>query len=229
MMSSGSFTAACQRLGPEFERRTGHRLVNPFGASLGEAQDAPPQRLARGEPAVVVFALPEGIEALARAGHLDLASRLDLAETRIAFAVRAGTRRPDLSTVEGVRRALLAAASIAHSPSGSGLHDERELLDRLGIAEQVRPKSRRIHSERIGTVVARGDAELGLQQISELLPIPGIGIIRIPDEPQRVSIAASALATRAREPAAARQLVAFQTSAEAAEAIAETGLDPIGR
>jgi molybdate transport system substrate-binding protein len=229
VMSSGSFTAAYQRLGPEFERRTGHRLVNAFGASLGEAQDALPQRLARGEPADVVFALLEGIEALAAAGHLDLATRVDLAETRIAFAVRAGAPRPDMSTVEGVRRTLLAASSIAHSPSGSGLYYERELLERLGIADQVRPKSRRILSERIGTVVARGDAELGLQQISELLPIPGIEIIRIPDELQRVSIAAAALARRAQQPEAARQLVAFLTSSAAAETIAATGLDPIRR
>jgi molybdate transport system substrate-binding protein len=229
VLSSGSFTAAYQRLGPEFERRTGHRLVSAFGASFGPSPDALPQRLGRGEPADVVLALGDALEALAQAGHVDLTSRVDLAETRIAFAVRNGTPRPDMSSVEALRAALLAAGSIAYSPSGSGLYFERELVQRLGIADQVLPKSRRWFPDRIGIVVARGDAELGLQQISELLPIPGIEIIRIPEEVQRVSLASAALTTRARQPEAARQLVTFLSSPEMAEVIASTGLDPIRR
>jgi molybdate transport system substrate-binding protein len=229
VMSSGSFTAAYQRLRPEFERRTGHRLVSTFGASFGPDPTALPQRLARGEPADVVLALSDGLEALGQAGHVDLASMTNLAETRVAFAVRSGTPKPDMSSVAALREALLGARSIAYSPSGSGLYFERELVQRLGIAEQVLPKSRRWFPDRIGTVVARGDAELGLQQISELLPIPGIEIIRIPEEVQRVSIAAAVLATRARQPEAARQLMAFLASPDTAEAIAATGLDPIRR
>lgn len=229
VMSSGSFTAAYQRLGPEFERRTGHRLVSAFGASFGPDPTALPQRLARGEPADVVLALSDGLEALGRTGHVEIATLTPLAETRIAFAVRSGTPRPDMSTVDAMRAALLAASSIAYSPSGSGLYYERELLQRLGIAEQVLPKSRRWFPDRIGAVVARGDAELGLQQISELLPIPGIEIVRIPEEVQRPSTAAAVLATRARQPEAARQLIAFLASSDAAEAVAATGLDPIRR
>jgi molybdate transport system substrate-binding protein len=229
VLSSGSFTAAYQRLRPEFERRTGHRLVSAFGASFGPAADALPQRLGRGEPADVVLALSEALEALAQAGHVDLTSRTDLAETRVAFAVRSGTPRPDMSNVDALRAALLAAPSIAYSPSGSGLYFERELVQRLGIANQVLPKSRRWFPDRIGTVVARGDAELGLQQVSELLPIQGIEIIRIPEEVQRVSFASAAVATQARQPAAARQLIAFLGSPEASTVIAETGLDPIRR
>lgn len=121
VMSSGAFTAAYQRLGPEFERRSGYRLVNAFGAWPGNAPDALMQRLGRGEPADVVFAALEGIEALAAAGHVDLASRMNLAETRIAFAVRAGKPPLDMSSVEAFRRALLAATSIAYSASGSGV------------------------------------------------------------------------------------------------------------
>jgi molybdate transport system substrate-binding protein len=102
-------------------------------------------------------------------------------------------------------------------------------VQRLGIAERVLPKSRRWFPDRIGAVVARGDAELGLQQISELLPIGGIEIIRIPEEVQRVSLASSALATKARQPEAARRLVAYLGSREVAEVVASTGLDPIRR
>lgn len=229
VLSSGSFTEAYRRLAPAFERRTGHRLASAFGASFGPDPTALPQRLARGEPADVVLALGDALEDLARSGHLDPASITPLAETRVAFAVRAGTPRPDMSTPDALRSALLAAPSIAHSPSGSGLFFERELLPRLGIAEQVLPKSRRWFPDRIGAVVARGDAALGLQQVSELLPIAGIEIIRIPDETGRVSLASAALARRARQPGAARQLIAFLASPEAAEAIAATGLDPLRR
>ncbi len=152
-----------------------------------------------------------------------------LAETRIAFAVRAGAPKPNMSTVDAMRKALLAAKSIAYSPSGSGLYFEGELLKRLGIADQVLPNSRRWFPDRIGLVVARGDAELGLQQISELLPIPGIEIIRIPEEVQRASIAAGVIATKSRNPEAARQLINFLASPEVANVIASTGLDPIKR
>lgn len=229
VMSSGTFTEAYRRLAPGFERATGHRLASAYGASFGPDPTALPNRLARGEPADVVLALSDALDALARDGHLDAASRTDLAESRIAFAVRAGAPVPDMSTPEAMRAALLAARSIAHSPSGSGLYFQRELVRRLGVAEEVLPKARAWFPERIGAVVARGDAELGLQQVSELLPIPGIVIVRVPEELQRVSLASAALATRATQPEAARQLVAYLASPEAAEVIASTGLDPIRR
>ena len=229
VLSSGSFTAAYQRLAPEFERRSGHRLVSAFGASFGPAPDALPQRLARGEPADLVLALSDALDALAQDGHVDLSTRATLAETRVAFAVRAGAPRPDMSSVEALRAALLAAGSIAYSPSGSGLYFERVLVQRLGIADQVLPKARRWFPDRIGAVVARGDADLGLQQISELLPIPGIEIIRIPEAVQNVALASGVLAARARQPEAARQLLAYLGSPEVASEVAATGLDPIRR
>lgn len=229
VLSSGSFTAAYQKLAPEFERRTGHKLVSAFGASFGPDPSSLPQRLSRGEPADVVMALSDGLEALARDGHVDIRSMTNLAETRVAFAVRSGAPKPDMSTVDAVRKALLTAKSIAYSPSGSGLYFEGELVKRLGVAEQVLPNSRRWFPDRIGAVVARGDAELGLQQISELLPIPGIEIIRIPEELQKVSIAAGVIATKSRNPDAARQLLNFLASPEVSAVIASTGLDPIKR
>jgi molybdate transport system substrate-binding protein len=229
VLSSGTFTAAYERLAPEFERRTGHRLVIGYGASFGPDPTSLPERLGRGEGADVLLALRDGLEALGGAGHLDPSGIVNLAESRIAFAVRAGTPRPDMSTPDALRAALLAAPSIAYSPSGSGLFFERELVGRLGIAEQVLPKSRRVLRERIGAVVARGDAALGLQQVSELIPIAGIEIIRLPEALQNVSYAAAAVATRARQPEAARAFVAFLGSADAAPAVAATGLDPIRR
>jgi len=229
ILSSGSFTAAYQKLAPEFEKRTGHKLVSAFGASFGPDPTSLPQRLSRGEPADLVMALSDGLEALAKDGHVNGSSITPLAETRVAFAVRSGTPKPDMSTVEALRKSLLAAKSIAYSPSGSGLFFEKELVQKLGIADQVLPNSKRWFPDRIGAVVARGDAELGLQQISELMPIPGIDIIRIPEEVQKPSIAAAAIATHSKNPAIARELISFLASPEATEAVKSTGLDPIKR
>jgi molybdate transport system substrate-binding protein len=229
VISSGAFTAAYNALAPQFEQQTGHRLVSAFGASMGQATDAIPQRLARGEPADLLILIAEGVAPLERAGHVVPGSRLDLAESRIAFAVRAGEPLPDLSTLDSLRDALLAAPSIAYSASASGVYFETELVRRLGVADQVLPKSRRILSERVGAVVARGDAALGLQQVSELLPIPGIQVVRIAEAAQRVSVTTAALATRVRQPREAVELAEFLRSREAVEAVAATGLDPIRR
>ncbi|MCU0944023.1 MAG: substrate-binding domain-containing protein [Rubritepida sp.] len=226
-MTSGAFTAAYRQLVPVFERETGHRVVSAFGASMGAAPDAIPQRLARGEPADLVVLAAAGLERLAAAGLLRPGSRVDLVHSRIGLAVRAGEPTPPIGTVEELRAALLAAPSIAFSASASGVYFETELVQRLGVAAEVLPKSRRIYSERVGSVVARGDAALGLQQISELLPIPGLAMLGpLPEPVQRSTIFAAALTARAAEPEAAAALVAFFRSPAAAPVIRATGLDP---
>jgi molybdate transport system substrate-binding protein len=226
-MTSGAFTAAYRELVPVFERNTGHRVVSAFGASMGAAPDAIPQRLARGERADVVILAAAGLERLAAAGLLRADSRVDLVVSRIGLAVRAGQPMPPIGTVEELRAALLAAPSIAYSASASGVYFETELLQRLGIAAEVLPKSRRIYSERVGTVVARGDAALGLQQISELLPIPGLAMLGpLPEPVQRATVFSAALTRSATEPEAAMALVAFFRSPAALPAIRATGLDP---
>ena len=102
------------------------------------------------------------------------------------------------------------------------------MLQTLGIADQVMPKAKRIVSERVGTIVARGEAELGFQQVSELLPIAGIDYVGpLPEPVQRVTIFSAGVATKAREPQAARALIAFFVSPEAAPTIAKTGLEPL--
>ena len=163
VMTSGGLTAAYRILGPEFERTTGHTLRTVQGASMGAAPDAIPQRLARGEAADVLLLAAEGLEALIARGAAQPGSRVDIARSLIGLAVRAGAPKPDISTVESFRQALLAAGSIAYSASASGVYIETEMFRRLGIHEQVAPKSRRIYSERVGSVVARGEAEIGFQ------------------------------------------------------------------
>jgi len=228
VVSSGGFTAAYELLIAEFERRTGHKLINSSGSSMGNAPDAIPQRLARGEPFDVMILAAPALDGFIREGKAVEGSRVDLAESRIGFAVRAGAPKPDISTVDAMRRTLLEARSIAYSASASGTYFSNEMVQRLGIAEQVLPKSRRILSVRVGSVVARGEAELGLQQISELLPIPGIELLGpMPAELQRVTVFSAGIVTGAREPEAARELIRFLASPEVAETVKATGLDPM--
>ena len=127
-----------------------------------------------------------------------------------------------------MRRTLLEAPSIAYSASASGTYFAGEMVQRLGIADPVLPKSRRILSERVGSVVARGEAELGLQQISEFLPIKGIDLLGpMPAELQRVTVFSAGIVTGAREPEAARELIRFLSSPDVAETVKATGLDPM--
>jgi molybdate transport system substrate-binding protein len=155
-------------------------------------------------------------------------SRVDLVRSSIGIAVRAGAPRPDVSSVEALTRTLLGATSIAYSSSASGVYLSTELFQRLGIADQIKAKSRRIESEPVGVVVARGDAEIGFQQMSELLPVRGIDIIGpLPPGAQRVTVFAAGVAAAAKVPDAARALIAFLASPAAAAAIRKSGLEPV--
>ena len=230
VLTSGGLTAAYRLLGPDFERATGHILRTVQGSSMGAAPDAIPQRLARGEPADVLLLAADGLEALVARGLAQPGSRVDIARSLIGMCVRAGAPKPDISTVEAFRQVLLSAGSIAYSASASGVYIENEMYRRLGIHEQVMPKSRRIYSERVGSVVARGEAEIGFQQVSELLPIEGIDYVgTIPEAVQQPTIFSAGLAADAREPEAARAFIRYLASPDAAPALTRTGLEPINR
>jgi putative tricarboxylic transport membrane protein len=228
VMTSGGFTAPLLEVIPAFERATQHKVITVFGASTGGAPDSIPARLARGEPADVIVLTAEALEALAAQGKVDRRTRADLVRSRIGMAVRSGAPKPDISSVDALVRTLLGATSVAYSASASGTYLSTELFPRLGVAEQMKAKGRRIVSERVGSVVARGDAEIGFQQISELLPISGIDYVGpLPDEVQRVTIFAAGIATGATQPDAARALIDFLTSPAVVPAIRKYGLDPV--
>ncbi|WP_418121347.1 substrate-binding domain-containing protein [Variovorax sp. 160MFSha2.1] len=228
VMTSGGFTAAYNDLRPEFERSSGRSVKTAYGASMGNADDSIPSRLARNEPADVVILARPALDALVAQGKVVPGSQVDLVRSSIGFAVRKGAPRPDISTVDALKRTLIAAPSIAYSASASGTYYETELLKKLGIEDQVKPKSKRILSERVGSVVARGDAALGLQQVSELLPIAGIDYIGpLPAEVQRVTVFSAGVATGSKQPDAARQLIRYLNSPAAAPTIAKTGLEPL--
>jgi len=144
------------------------------------------------------------------------------------MAVRSGAPKPDISSVEALTRALLDAKSIAYSASVSGAYFSTELLQRLGIADRVLPKSRRIEGERVGAVVARGEAEIGFQQISELLPVAGVDYVGpLPPEVQRVSIIYAGVGAASTNPAAAKSFIDFLATPESSKVIRKTALEPV--
>ncbi len=229
VVSSGGFAAAYRALAPEFEHATGHRLVTGWGPSMGQTADAVPARLARNEPVDVLIMVGDALGQLVAQGTVAADSRTDLARSGIGVVVRAGAPRPDISSAEALRRTLLAAGSIAYSDSASGVYIEREMLKGLGIADQVAGRARMIPAEPVGAVVARGEAEIGFQQISELRPIAGIELVGpLPPGLQRVTVFSAGVPTRSREPEAARALIRFLASPAAAHAIAESGMEPMG-
>ena len=144
------------------------------------------------------------------------------------MAVRKGAPKPDISTVDALRKTLLQAKSIAYSASASGTYLSTELFPKLGIAEQLKNTAKKIYSERVGTVVARGDAELGFQQVSELLPIEGIDFLgEIPPEVQQTVFFSAGITRDVQNLEAAKDLIRFLTSAQAAPIIKKTGLNPV--
>jgi molybdate transport system substrate-binding protein len=228
VMTSGGFTAAYNELTPRYELATQDKVLTAYGASMGNAPDSIPSRLERGEPADIVILAAPALEELIKQGKVAPGSRVDLVRSTIGMAVRAGAPKPDISTVEALKRTLLDAKSIAYSASASGTYLSTELYQRLGIADQVLPKSKRIVSERVGSVVARGEAEIGFQQVSELLPIEGIDYVGpLPAEVQKVTVFSAGIVVGAKEPEAAKALIRYFTSPEAAPVISKTGLEPI--
>ena len=228
VVTSGGLAAAYDVLAPRFREETGIRLVTSYGASTGGAPDSIPARLERGERFDVLIMSQAGLDALSERGLVRPDTRVDLASSSIGMAVREGAPVPDISTPEALAETLLAAESIGYSASVSGTYVSEELFPRLGLAEQLAPKSRRVVSERVAAVVARGELEIGFQQVSEILSIEGAAFVGpIPDEYQRVTTFSAGVTADAENPDGAQRLIDFLASPEAAPTIAETGLEPV--
>jgi len=227
VITSGAFTEAYKQLIPIYEQASGHKVISAYGASIGNAPDSIPSRFARGEKFDLVILSEGGLEALMKEGKLVKGSRVDLARSQIGAAVRKGTPKPDISTVAALKQALLNAKSVAYSASASGTYISTEMFPKLGIADQMKDKAKRIMSERVGAVVARGDAELGFQQVSELIYFKELDFLgTIPDEVQQTIFFSSALVEGAEQQEAAKHLVRFFTSPAVANIVRATGLDP---
>ncbi|MEX3965397.1 substrate-binding domain-containing protein [Paraburkholderia sp. EG286B] len=228
VMMSGWFAPAYRDLGPQFEDESGYTLATVWGAATGNALNAIPVRFARGEWADVLIVVSNALDDQVRAGNVVPGSKVDFARSPIGLVVRDGAPKPDISTVDALRRTLLAAKSIVYPDSASGAYIANELFSRLGLDGRVKSRSRMVSAERVATVIANGDAEIGLQQVVELLPVKGITVVgSLPAEVQRYTVYSGGIATTARNPLGAAALIRFLSSPEAAAAIAHSGLEPI--
>jgi molybdate transport system substrate-binding protein len=228
-MTSGAFTAAYLELIPLLEALTKKKLVT-LATSIGTGESSIPNRLKRGEIVDLVIVADGVLREFIKESLVHADSHTPLARSAIGMAVRAGAAKPDISTVDALKRTLLAAKSIAYSASVSGAYLTTELYQRLGIAEQALSKSKLIGGgERVGAVIARGEAEIGFQQMSELLPVPGIAYVTpLPAEVQKVSLFSGGIAATTTDVNAARAVLKFLVSHEAAGAITNSGLEPFG-
>jgi molybdate transport system substrate-binding protein len=231
VMISAGFYGVYSELGPAFERASGHHLVTTRGPSMGDSPEAIPTRLARGEAADVIIVDAASVDELAKKGLVRADSKIVLAQSLIGMAVRAGAVKPDIGTVSAFRVTLLAAKSIAYSDSSSGTYLSTKLFPELGIADQIAGKLQKVRGppsgEPVAAVVARGEAEIGFQQVAELIHVPGIAFVgTIPMEVQPKTFYAGALTNTGKETEAGAALIRFLASSEAAPSILKAGLMP---
>jgi molybdate transport system substrate-binding protein len=208
---------------PEFERTTGSKVVVTWGSANGLLKE-----LETGAAGDLAILTAEAIDGLIARGKAVAGSRVDLARSGIGIAVRKGASKPDIASPDALKRALLAARSVAHSKTGmSGIYFPT-VIERLGIADEMKGKIVMPDpGTPVGEVVAKGEAEIGVQQITELLLIPGIDFVGpLPKELQANIVYATATPSNAKERQAAAALVKFLSSEPALPVIKKMGLEP---
>ncbi|KTT76771.1 substrate-binding domain-containing protein [Sphingomonas endophytica] len=227
VVTSGGFTAAFEALADRYQRATGIRIVTEHGPSMGETPQAIPHRLARHEDADVVILARSGLDKLAAQDLVAPATVTDLGLSKIAAAVKAGAPVPNIATPDALRSTLLNAKSVAWSDSASGVYIQSTMLERLGVADQVRPKGTMIPATPVGRIVAEGKAEIGFQQLSELKAVKGIRILGlIPESLQKVTPFSAGVVAYSPHQAEARALIAYLASPKAYPIIRASGLEP---
>lgn len=228
VITSGGFTAAFNLLGPLFEQATGIEVITEYGSSMGGAPDSIPTRLAQGETMDVLIFNRRAFGDIAAGGHLRPGTDVNLATSPVGMAVRSGAPKPDVSTKEAFIEALRRAESIGYSASVSGTYLSTVLFPELGIWTEIESKTLRVVGERVASVVARGEVEIGFQAVSEILSIDGVDFVGpIPAELQQVSMFMAVIGTSADNPEGAERLIEFLSSAAAAAVIEPTGLAPV--
>jgi molybdate transport system substrate-binding protein len=218
VMAAGAVKEAYRELVAAFETASGYRVVTIWGGTDGLAA-----RIGDGEVVDVVIVAAPSIDRLIGEGKLAAGSRADIATSGVGIALRAGLPRPDISSTEAVKRAVLAARSVAYSTGPSGSH-VAELFERMGIADLIRNKVMQPVS---GELVAHGEADLGFEQISNLLAVKGIDYLGpLPPEIQNITVYSGAVHARAPAPDAARAMVKFLTAPQAGPIFRKIGMNP---
>ncbi len=210
-----------KEIGPEFERTTGHKLVITSDLSTGFTR-----RANAGEQFDLVISATAPVDEWIKAGKIIPQTRTDIARSGIGVAVRAGTRKPDISSVEAFKRALLEAKSIAYLRVGSGIY-MANLIKRLGIADVVEPKVTRPDSDIVCELVAKGEIELGIVVTTQILTSDGVDFVGpLPNEIQSYLMFTAGVSTNSKASDAARQLIKFLTGPTARRVIKSQGMDP---
>jgi molybdate transport system substrate-binding protein len=221
VLSSIATKEAYLELVPQFESATGHRVATTWAGTT-----AIMQRMAAGERYDLIVVSSTELDELIRQGKIVSGSRVDLAKSGIGIAVRAGAPRPDVRSSTALKQALLAAKTVGYTSGPSGVY-MAGLMEKMGIATEMRPKHRGVPSGgTIGTIVANGGAEIGFQQVSELVHIPGIDYIGpLPPDIQCVTVFSCGLQAGASQPDAAKALMAFLTTPAAKNVMTKHGLE----
>ena len=225
VLSSNATKTLLEEIAPMFERASGHKVTLGFGTSQQVVK-----RVQAGEDADLAVITPEAIEQLTKQGKLVAGSQIEIARSLIGIAVRSGAPRPDIATPDALRKTLLAAKSVTFSDPAtgatSGVHTAK-MFERLGIADQMKPKYVLGDGNSTGPIVARGDAEMAIQQISALKPYSGVDVVGpLPDELQYLTILSAGIGAAGKEPAAVKAFVAYLATPEAVAVIKAKGLEP---
>jgi molybdate transport system substrate-binding protein len=220
---SGGFTVAYRELLPEFERSSGITVTTTSGGSVGSGPNTIGAQIRRGVPADVIILAREGLTDLVKEQRTVPGTDVELARSIIGVIVHAGAPKPDISTVEALKQTLLKAKSVAMSSSTSGVYLTTVLFPKLGIADQMKDKI----STSGAAAVGRGEAELGLQQVSEVLAVPNVDFVgTIPESVQYVTTYAAAVVKGTLQLDASKRLIAFLSSEAAMAAIKKSGMEP---
>jgi molybdate transport system substrate-binding protein len=227
MLHAGAITQLVRAIVPEFERQTGHKVT-----LHRDTAGALSRLIESGETFDLALLTPEAIETLTEKGKFVRSSRTDIARVGVGVVVKEGTPRPDIGTVEAFKQALLNSNSVAyidpHAGGSSGIY-VAGLLEKLGIAEVVNAKAKLIHGGAVATHIANDVAELGVHQISEILPVKGTVLVGpLPNEIQNYTTYAAGIGGAARHPEEARALIHAFVSPASAPLIRAKGLEPAG-
>jgi molybdate transport system substrate-binding protein len=222
VLSSAGTREAYRELVPAFEKASEHKVTTSWAGTADIMK-----RIQAGETYDLVIMSAQGLEELIRLGKIVAGSRVDIAKSGVGVAVRAGAARPDFGSSEALKRTLLAAKSIGYSTGPSGVYLIK-LFQRMGIADEIKQKVKQVPTGiPVGTIIASGEAEIGFQQVSELIRFPGIDYLGpLPAEIQETTVFAAGLHPAATQTEAAKALVKFLTSPAAVPVIKSTGMEP---
>jgi molybdate transport system substrate-binding protein len=227
VLTAGAFKQVLLALVPDFERTSGNKVIVD-----NDTVGALTKRIEGGETFDLAVLTPAAVDALASKGKLVAGSRANLARVGVGVVVKEGAAKPDIGSVDAFKRALLAAKSVAYidpaAGGSSGIY-VAGLLDKLGIAAEVKPKAKLIPGGAVAEHVARGEAELGIHQISEILPVKGVTLVGpLPAEIQNYTVYAAGLGAQAKESDAAKALLKALSGPAAAEVLKSKGMEPAG-